>query len=148
MRRIVVAALSTVSGLALLFSYHTSTNRAAASDVAVSPSATTEDGGSGTDAGSSGTLSSGTFTGDSVATRWGNVQVQITVKAGKITKSEAIAYPNENPRDVELNNYALPILSQEAVQEQNAQIDFVSGATITSDGYAQSLQSAIDQAFQ
>jgi len=80
-----------------------------------------------------------------VQTRWGPVQVAITVENGTITKSEAVAYPQDNPRDAEINNYALPILAQEVVQAQSAQIDAVSGATVTSDGYLQSLQSAIDR---
>src|SRR3954453_7711702 len=86
-----------------------------------------------------------TYTGDAVDTRWGPVQVQITVTAGKVTDSQAVVYPNGNGRDVEINSYALPVLSQEAVQQQSAQIDTVSGATVTSDGYVQSLQSALDQ---
>ncbi len=87
-----------------------------------------------------------TYTGDAVDTRWGPVQVQITVTGGKITAAQAVQYPNGNGRDAEINSYALPVLSQEAVQKQGAQIDTVSGATVTSDGYLQSLQSALDQA--
>ncbi|HST82019.1 MAG TPA: FMN-binding protein [Kineosporiaceae bacterium] len=152
--------MSTISGLVLLFSYHTSTNqlgeteaasvqsRSAASAPADPPVTSDDTAGDTSSDSSSGTLASGTFTGDSVATRWGPVQVEITVKNGKITKSEAIVYPTENHRDVEINDNALPILSDETIQAQSAQIDFVSGATVTSDGYTQSLQSAIDQAFQ
>jgi len=138
MRRIVIAGMSTISGLVLLFSYHTSTN---AGSAVASGRGTTS--GSSSGAGSGG--GSGTFTGDSVQTRWGSVQVAITVENGTITKSEAVAYPQDNPRDAEINNYALPILAQEVVQAQSAQIDAVSGATVTSDGYLQSLQSAIDR---
>ena len=72
--------------------------------------------------------------------------MQITVTGGKITAAQAVQYPNGNGRDAEINSYALPVLSQEAVQQQSAQIDTVSGATVTSDGYLQSLQSALDQA--
>jgi len=68
------------------------------------------------------------------------------VQGGKITRSKAVQYPQNNDRDVMINNYALPILDQEAVQQQSASIDTISGATVTSDGYLQSLQSAIDQA--
>jgi uncharacterized protein with FMN-binding domain len=74
------------------------------------------------------------------------VQVQITVQNGKITKADAIQYPQNNGRDVEINSYAVPTLDAEAVKANSAQIDAVSGATVTSDGYIQSLQSAIDQA--
>jgi len=68
------------------------------------------------------------------------------VQGGKITQSRAVQYPQNNDRDVMINNYALPILDQETVQKQAASIDTISGATVTSDGYLQSLQSAIDQA--
>ena len=72
--------------------------------------------------------------------------MQITVQGGKITQSRAVQYPQNNNRDATINNYALPILDQEAVQQQSAAIDTISGATVTTDGYLQSLQSAIDQA--
>ncbi|MGZ4600302.1 FMN-binding protein [Oryzihumus sp.] len=88
----------------------------------------------------------GTFTGDNVMTRWGPVQVRITVSKGRITQSQAVVYPWSNPRDQEINSYALPVLDQAAVQAQSAHIDMVSGATVTSGGYIQSLQSAIDKA--
>ena len=55
-------------------------------------------------------------------------------------------YPNGNGRDQEINAYALPILIQETLDAQSANIDMVSGATVTSDGLPQSLQSALDQA--
>jgi uncharacterized protein with FMN-binding domain len=67
------------------------------------------------------------------------------VKNGKITASQAVVYPQENPRDQEINSFALPQLNSEVVQAQSGNIDAVSGATVTSDGYIQSLQSAIDQ---
>jgi uncharacterized protein with FMN-binding domain len=57
-----------------------------------------------------------------------------------------VQYPQANGRDQQINAYALPILAQEVTQAQSANIDAVSGATVTSDGYIQSLQSAIDQA--
>jgi len=57
-----------------------------------------------------------------------------------------LQYPSGNPKDEEINDYALPILVQETTDQQSAGIDMVSGATVTSTGYIQSLQSAIDQA--
>jgi uncharacterized protein with FMN-binding domain len=146
MRRIVVAIMGTVSGLVLLFSYHTSRNE---SSVAVATSAPAASGASGSAAApqsATGSTAPGTFTGDSVMTRWGAVQVEITVADGKITAVQAVEYPQENPRDRQINAYALPVLAQEVTQAQSAQIDVVSGATVTSDGYIQSLQSALDQA--
>jgi uncharacterized protein with FMN-binding domain len=150
----------TVSALVALFSYHTSTSSqlAGAGTATAAGSGAASDGSSGssgTSGSSSGSSSSGSssdsssggsFTGDAVDTRWGVVQVRITVADGKITASEAVQYPTENPRDQEINSYAVPQLNSEAVQQQSGDIDAVSGATVTSDGYIQSLQSAIDQA--
>ena len=175
MRRIVVGFMSTVSALVLLFSYHTSlgassssaglpstgdsgTGTAASDDSAASSStdSSTDSGSSSTDSGSGSSTDSGSgsssgssskaYTGAAADTRWGVVQVRITVKNGKITKSEAVQYPTGNPRDQEINAYAVPQLNSEAVDQQSSAIDAVSGATVTSDGYVQSLQSAIDQA--
>ena len=67
-------------------------------------------------------------------------------RGGKITDVSVLQYPNGNPRDQEINDYALPILIQETLDAQSAKIDMVSGATVTSAGYLQSLQSALDQA--
>ncbi|BCY09485.1 hypothetical protein L3i22_045730 [Actinoplanes sp. L3-i22] len=80
------------------------------------------------------------------ATRWGDVQVTITVANGKITDVAVPVYPSENGRDQEINAYALPVLRQETLTAQSAGIDTVSGATVTSNGYLESLQSALDAA--
>lgn len=155
MRRIVVAVMSTISALVLLFSYHTSTNATSvasgtSTSAGVSPGPTTSSGPAGSTPSAASTSSastaSQTYTGDAVNTRWGPVQVAITVADGKITAVSAVEYPQNNGRDQQINAYALPILAQEATQAQSAKIDAVSGATVTSDGYTQSLQSAIDQA--
>jgi uncharacterized protein with FMN-binding domain len=185
MRRIVVAVMSTISALVLLFSYHTSTGQSSAAGalggglglgtgtgLGTGSGAAKSSGGSGSGAGTGGNGSaasgsgsgtgsgssgqtgstggsssvSGTVTGDSADTRWGPVQVQITVQGGKIVSANAVVVPNGNFRDQEINAYAVPILNQQAVQVQSANIDGVSGATVTSGGYQQSLQSAINKA--
>ena len=151
MRKIVVALMGTISGLIMLFSYHTSLSGpgtlavppSIGASTTTSPSGTTSAGGSST---SSAGGSATTVTGDTAQTRWGPVQVQVTVAGGKITDVTAVQYPNGNGRDQEINSYALPVLAKEALAAQSANIDHVSGATVTSDGYVQSLQSAIDQA--
>ena len=79
-------------------------------------------------------------------TQWGPVQVQLTVAGGKITSADVLQVPSGNHRDEEINSYAVPVLNQEVVAAQNGNIDMVSGATVTSDGYIQSLQSALDRA--
>jgi uncharacterized protein with FMN-binding domain len=75
------------------------------------------------------------------------VQVQITTDAsGKITDVEVVEYPSGNGEDQRINSYALPRLVQETLDAQSADVDMVSGATVTSEGYVESLQSALDQA--
>ncbi|HWU30791.1 MAG TPA: FMN-binding protein [Microbacterium sp.] len=105
--------------------------------------------GTGSTTGSSTTssgLKDGTFTGDAADTRYGPVQVQITVSGGSISSVDVVEYPNENPRDRQINQQAVPMLVSETTSAQSAQIDMISGATYTSQGYQQSLQSALDQA--
>jgi len=143
MRRITVWLFSTVAALVLLFSYRTSTGgtatpvaAAAAPAVPATPDPTT----------SASSGSSKTYSGSVAQTRWGPVQVTITVAKGKITDIAVPIYPNGNGRDQEINAYALPVLRQETLAAQSAAIDTVSGATVTSDGYLESLQAALDAA--
>ena len=74
------------------------------------------------------------------------MQVQISVANGTITDVSVVDYPNNNGKDRQINARALPVLVQETLKAQSADIDMVSGATVTSDGYVESLQSALDQA--
>lgn len=142
MKKILYTLLATVSGLVLLFSYRTSVDVVMPVD---SVAATT--GSTGTTGSTSGSgLVDGTYTGDSVQTRYGPVQVKITVSGGKISAAEATDYPDGNGRDRQINGTAIPRLVSETMQAQSAKIQMVSGATYTSDGYRSSLQSAIDQA--
>ncbi len=152
MRRIATWFLSTVSVVVLLFGYHTSTSGVLST---ASPPAITSSSGTGS-AASSSTSGSGSATGTKTSaasvtgavaqTQWGPVQVELTVSGSKVTDVSVVQYPNGNPRDDEINSYALPVLIQETLDQQSAQIDMVSGATVTSVGYLQSLQSALDQA--
>ena len=130
-------ALGTVTVLVLLFSYHTSTS----SRFAPTPAAmATRDGDAAELA------ESGTFDGDAVVTRFGVVQVRITLVDGRIASVQALQVPNRDRHDELINQRAVPVLNAEALRAQSADIDQVSGATLTSQGYAQSLQSAIDKA--
>ncbi|GAA1464447.1 FMN-binding protein [Microbacterium thalassium] len=97
---------------------------------------------------SSSSLADGTYTGDAANTRYGAVQVAITVSGGEITSVDVPQYPSHDHHDVQINSYALPILVDETISAQSSSISMVSGATYTSQGYIQSLQSAIDQAQQ
>lgn len=82
-----------------------------------------------------------TVSGPAVNTSEGTVQVQVTLQGNKITDVKALRAPNSNP-----TRMALPILRESALKAQSADIDTVSGATATSEGYKQSLQAAIDGA--
>ena len=91
------------------------------------------------------TAASGTVQGDTIQTRFGPVQVEVTVKNGKITNVTALQLPWDHQRSASISQYVEPILHDEAIQAQSANVDVVSGATYTSIGYARSLQSALDQ---
>lgn len=88
----------------------------------------------------------GTFTGSSADTPYGTVQIALVVSSGKITDVKFLQMPNDQAHSREVTAMAEPLLKQTTLQNQNANIDFVSGATSTSDGFEQSLQAALDQA--
>jgi uncharacterized protein with FMN-binding domain len=151
MRRITLWLVGTVCGLVLLFSYRTSTMgatqdpaHAAAPPGIVGnapPAATAAPNGSAAPGGQD------TVVNGSVAqTRWGPVQVQVRISGGKIVEITTLQVPSGNQRDQEINSYAVPQLRTEVLAAQSAQIDTVSGATVTSDGYRESLQAALDAA--
>ena len=168
-KRIVLWVLSTLSTVVVLFGYHTSTS----STLATNSTGTTfsgslqgqsTSGGSGTTSGTGGTTSSGSappndssgssgpgssstsVTGQTAHTQWGPVQVQLEVSKSTITHVTILQYPNGNGTDVQIANYALPQLIQDTLDSQGHDVSMVSGATYTSQGYLQSLQSALDQA--
>jgi uncharacterized protein with FMN-binding domain len=85
------------------------------------------------------------ITGAVEETRYGPIQLQVTFDGTKITAVKELQYPSDDRRSESINAQALPILDQEALSSQSAHIDTVSGATYTSEGYKQSLQSAIDK---
>lgn len=162
MRRAALAIVTTALGLVLLLGFKT---HPASTPVAQPPAATSTQSPAVGGGGTAGSTSTGAapsasaaapsssaasadrvVTGDAVDTQYGPVQVQVTISGGKVTKIDVLQSPSERPRDIEINNYALPILTQEALAAQNATIDVISGATYTSQGYIGSLQSALDQA--
>jgi uncharacterized protein with FMN-binding domain len=149
MRRITFWLLSTLTVVVLLFGYDASnaTNLTAASPpAAVSGTGTTAATGTGSTASGKASSTTKTVTGSVASTQWGPVQVQLSIGGGKVTGVTVLQQPSGNPKDDEINSYALPILNQETLKDQSANIDMVSGATVTSTGYLQSLQSALDQA--
>jgi uncharacterized protein with FMN-binding domain len=92
------------------------------------------------------TYKDGTYTGASEDTPYGTVQVAAIVSGGKITNIEFLQMPNDRGHTQEVTAFAQPLLKNSTLSKQSAHIDFVSGATTTSEGYQQSLQSALDQA--
>ncbi|HET8879230.1 MAG TPA: FMN-binding protein [Arthrobacter sp.] len=117
------------------------------------PSGSTSAGGSsgqaGSTAGSGSSGSStagGTFTGDAVQTRFGSVQVQVSVSGGKITDVTALQLTDEDRRSVQISNRAAPLLRAEVLKAQSANVQSISGATVTSSAYLTSLQAALDAA--
>ena len=140
-QRIVLWFMSTLTVVTLLFGYHTSTSSEMASGSTSIVTPVPGSSGSGT-----GTAQTATVTGTSTDTRWGPVQVQITVANGEITDVTVVEYPTGNGKDRQINARALPVLVQETLDAQSADIDMVSGATVTSEGYLGSLQSALDEA--
>jgi hypothetical protein len=138
--------------LVLLFSYKTSTGAGARAGapgaqppgVVGGAPATARPGATGKPNGTGGRTTM--VNGDVAQTRWGPVQVQVSITGGRITDVKALIYPSGNGNDAAINSYALPQLRQEVLDAQSAQIDAVSGATVTSDGYRESLQAALDAA--
>jgi uncharacterized protein with FMN-binding domain len=169
MNRAVPAAIITAVGLGALASFHSSPGLAAKSSAAAvvprttvparaapPPDSTTTTTTTPSSPGTSSTTTptstapatstqTRTLTGDAVDNEYGTVQVQVTLTGNQITDIVALQMPDSHQRSVEISQAAEPILRQEALQAQSAQIDLVSGATFTSESYAQSLQAALDQ---
>jgi uncharacterized protein with FMN-binding domain len=165
MRRAILAVVSTIAGLVALLSFksHVPAIAAATSGTGVSSGGT-----SGSGSGSSGTGSSGsgsssggqgfttgqqtglpagehTVTGNVADTMYGPVQIQLVVKDNKIVKVSVLQQPRNTINDIQIGQFAFPRLIGETLTAQNAKIDSVSGATYTSGGYIESLQSAVDK---
>jgi FMN-binding domain len=137
-RRIGVWLAGTVVALVLLFSYRTSTSGASGDESTIAGDPT---GGGGT------VVSTGppnVVDGSVAHTRWGQVQVELTIAGGKIVDATVLRMPDGNSTDRTINASALPRLRQEVLSTQGGRIDGVSGATVTSDGYRESLQAALD----
>ena len=88
----------------------------------------------------------GAYTGSVADAFWGYIQIKAIISSGKLTDVQFLQYPNERNRSVEINQYADPILTSEAIQAQSAQVDIVTGATDSSEAFIQSLSAALTQA--
>lgn len=88
----------------------------------------------------------GTYVGNAVDVYYGNVQVQVIITNGKITDIQFLQYPNDRQTSREISNQAMPYLKQEAIQAQSASVEIVTGASQTSEGFVESMRSALDKA--
>ena len=161
MRRVILAVTGTIAGLVALLSFK--------SHVPSAPVAATTGGSGGTSSSSSSSSSGGGQTevvpgafpqgsiarnlpagetavdGKVASTSYGPVQIQLIKRAGKIVKVAVLVQPTNTLHDVQIGEFAFPKLISETLAAQNGKIDAVSGATYTSAGYIQSLQSALDK---
>lgn len=149
-KRAISAIVTTLLALALLLSFKTPESPAlaapSAADAAIvgSPTATgsPETGTSDTTAAA---YVDGTVTGPVVSTRYGDVEVQVTISGGVITDVTALQMPADDRRSASISARAEPLLRASSLEAQSADIDMLSGATYTSEAYAMSLQAALDQ---
>jgi uncharacterized protein with FMN-binding domain len=152
MKKFIVAAL--IVGAFILYSLLYRSNAAAVVPTTsnqLGTSATTSSSSTGSTpsaagASGSGTYKDGSYTGSVDDAVWGNVQVQVVIQNGRITSVQFLQHPSDRGRSIEINNYADPILCNEAIQAQSANVDIVTGATDTSDAFIQSLTDALAQA--
>jgi uncharacterized protein with FMN-binding domain len=92
------------------------------------------------------TYKDGTYTGSITNAYYGNVQVSATIQSSKISAVNFLQYPHDNPNSVYVNTTAIPYLKQEAIQAQSSNVNIITGATLTSNAFIQSLANALSQA--
>ena len=142
MKRAPIVLTATAAGLAATLGFSAHPKAPTASAVTSAPQSSS----SSSSSSASSTASTKTVTGDAISTQYGNVQLRVTTAGGKITKVEAVQLPSGDGKSSEISSYAEPLLRQSALTQQSANVDVVSGATYTSDGYKTALQSALDKA--
>src|SRR4051795_2264911 len=149
MRRSPIVLAATIAGTAGILAFHAQTPAVQATTVSSTTTPTSTASGTSLSSGSgssgSSTTVSGTASGDAVDTQYGSAQVRVTVKNGTMVKIEALQLQNDDPHSQRVSSSAAPVLQQEALTKQTADVDAVSGATYTSASYTQSLQSALDK---
>lgn len=147
MRKLIGYLLSIAVALAVVIdSYIVFFNGHRNSSEASEPSATTSTTSTTSSKQSGGQYRNGTYTGKSVQTQWGIVQVRAVIQNGKLTKVNVLKYPDSENRSRQINSRALPVYKAESIKAQSANIQHVSGATETYNGFKGSLQDALNQA--
>jgi len=146
MKRAVLVGTGTVAGVAAVLAFNPNPARTSAS--AVNGRVTQSTTGSTTTGGStSDTTSTSTATGDAVdiGRGYGTIQLEVTVDSGRIVDITALAVPENDGHSARISQQAVPMLVQQALNAQSADIAGISGATYTSLGFVQSLKSALAQ---
>ena len=92
------------------------------------------------------TYKDGTYKGPQVDAYYGIVEVQVNVQQGKIANVQFLQYPQDRRTSAQINSIAVPDLQQEAIQAQSANVNIISGATLTSEGFMMSLNAALNSA--
>ena len=162
MRRAVIATAGTVVGLVLLLGYRSegavkvdkvdtgagTSSTSTGTNTTIGPGTKTGTNTATTVPTAASSSSDRTYTGQDVSYRYGDIEVAVTVDGSRIV---TVSVPQDDafsPYSQTVNSAAVPILVREAVAAQGLNFDVVSGATYTSDAFAQSLQSALDKASQ
>lgn len=143
MKRAPIVIAGTVAGLVAVLEFHTTPAKVTLAGGSTLPT-DSKSASARSSSAAAGTSGLRTATGSQVNYSWGVLSVKVTVSRGKITKV-ALAYLNDgnNPRSQFIDQQSIPILEQEALRAQSANIQGVSGASYTSAGFARSLQSAL-----
>ena len=136
----------TAIALVLLLNFQTPSQVPVAPRTGATGGAVAGVGSAGTGGASAQAAGAKTIAGPVVNTRFGPVQVSVTVEAGQITDIAAMQLPSGDRRSAQISSRSEPTLRSEALTAQSANIDGVSGATYTSEAYARSLQAALDSA--
>lgn len=147
MTKVVVSAI--IIGVFLLYSLIQRAGAATLPDISTTSRSSPPSGGGSTTTGTvapGARYKDGSFTGSVADAQWGYIQVKAIISGGRITDVQFLQYPNERNRSVEINSYADPQLTQEAIAAQSAQVDVVTGATDSSEAFIQSLSDALTQA--
>ena len=145
MKKYVVAGVL-VAAIAAYLIFTNSNNSSVVSTGGVSGSTSTNTTSSGSGSAMAGKYKDGTYTGPTNDVIYGQIQVVATISGGKITKVAVPVYPTDGGHTQEVNSMAVPILKQEALAAQSANVNVVSGATQTSQGFEQSLAGALAEA--
>jgi uncharacterized protein with FMN-binding domain len=152
MRRAILAIVGTIAGLVALLTFKShapsipTAPAGGTSGVSASPASEAGPGAVVPTGSQVGSLPSGetAITGAAANTVYGPVQIQLIVRDDKIIKVSILEQPDGTIHDLQIGQYAFPQLISETLSAQSAKIDAVSGASYTSAGYIQSLQSALD----